>query len=265
MKRVLTALVLIPLVIALVLWAPGGLFLLGLLPFVLLALGEYLELAARLGGLPQPGPVHVASVLLLLVAHAHFEHLLFALLFCAAVLLTQEMFRRPGLPGVLPAAAAACFGLLYVALPFALVVDLRESSRGRLAVLFVVILVWVGDTAAYYGGRAVGRRKLAPHLSPGKTVEGTVASFLASVAVGFWLFRTWFPDMPEAHAGILPAVVNVAGQLGDLTESALKRGAGVKDSSVLLPGHGGMLDRIDALLFALPVMWYYWAFLTLRF
>jgi phosphatidate cytidylyltransferase len=126
--------------------------------------------------------------------------------------------------------------------------------------LYGLILVWVGDSAAYFGGRALGRHQLAPTLSPGKTWEGTVISLLVTVGFGFWLFCTWF-DAAGAHvlhAALLPLVVNLAAQLGDLAESALKRGAGVKDSSNLLPGHGGFLDRADALLFALPALWYYW-------
>ena len=93
-------------------------------------------------------------------------------------------------------------------------------------------------------------------------MEGTVISLAATVATAFFLFRAWFPGFAEAHGLLLGIIVNVIGQLGDLAESALKRSAGVKDSSTLLPGHGGMLDRIDSLLFALPALWYYWSLLT---
>jgi phosphatidate cytidylyltransferase len=120
----------------------------------------------------------------------------------------------------------------------------RASDQGSWILIYLLILVWVGDTAAYFIGRAIGRRKLARTISPGKTIEGTVGSLALTVAVGYWLFHAWFPGVPSAaiHAVLLPLVVNAAAQLGDLAESGLKRGAGVKDSSTLLPGHGGMLD-----------------------
>src|SRR5262249_37993583 len=148
---------------------------------------------------------------------------------------------------------------------------------GPLYLLFLMLLVWVGDVAAYYVGRAFGRHKLAPRVSPGKTWEGSAASVLCAVIVGLLLFHRINPiaaflssvhllssqkltscSSPFLAAPIwfvvaFAAAVNVAAQVGDLVESALKRGAGVKDSGSLLPGHGGVLDRIDALLFALPV------------
>jgi phosphatidate cytidylyltransferase len=144
----------------------------------------------------------------------------------------------------------------------------------------LLFVVWAGDTAAYYAGRAWGRHKMAPKLSPGKSWEGAIASVAGSVLIGAvlvslatvmqepsnsaivsWLERVFpsavlaYPDEIWYWVG-LAAVINVAGQVGDLAESALKRSAGVKDSGNLLPGHGGVLDRIDALLLAGPVLWY---------
>jgi phosphatidate cytidylyltransferase len=130
-----------------------------------------------------------------------------------------------------------------------------------------MVCVWAGDIAALYVGRAFGRHKLAPRLSPGKTWEGSIASILGSIAaVGIVL---WISELlvvrgnlllhisePIWQTLLLAAIVNVAAQLGDLLESAVKRGAGVKDSGNMLPGHGGILDRIDALLVATPVLWF---------
>lgn len=263
MKRVLTALVLIPAVVALVLLAPRWLFLLGLLPFVLLTVWEYLELVGRGGASPARLPVYVVAVGLCLVAAYRPGQMLPAVIGATLVLLLVEVARRGNTADILPASAAGVFGLFYIGVPYALMLDLRERVGGPRALLFLLVLVWVGDTAAYYVGRAIGRHKLAPNLSPGKTLEGTVASLAASVAVGFWLFRTWFGPTGEAHGLLLAIITNVMAQLGDLAESALKRGAGVKDSSSVLPGHGGLLDRVDALLFATPALWYYW-FLLLQ-
>jgi phosphatidate cytidylyltransferase len=126
-------------------------------------------------------------------------------------------------------------------------------SHGVAPVLFLAVLIWSGDTAAYYAGRAFGTRRLAPAVSPGKTVEGAVASVGASAVAAFLL--AFFLDLPHGpFASVLVGIaVNVAAQLGDLAESLVKRCAGVKDSGTLFPGHGGMLDRADAFLLAGPV------------
>ncbi|MBI2956121.1 MAG: phosphatidate cytidylyltransferase [Acidobacteria bacterium] len=262
LKRVLTAAILIPAVVALVLWAPRWLFLLGVLPVALLALWEFLEMASRVGTAPARLPVYLLSVGVWTVAAYRPEELFAAVVAASFLLFAVSLLRREMTAEVFWAAATGIFSLLYLGVPWALAIDLRAGPQGQWALLYLLLLIWVGDTAAYFAGRGFGRHKLAPGISPGKTVEGTVASLLLTVAAGFYLFRAWFPDMAAVHGVLLPLVVNVAGQVGDLAESALKRSAGVKDSSALLPGHGGVLDRVDALLFALPALWYYWSLLT---
>ena len=121
--------------------------------------------------------------------------------------------------------------------------------------VFLLAVVWLGDTAAYYVGRAVGRHAMAPHVSPHKTWEGAAASMLVAILVGAG-FGHWSLGAPLTFAA-LAAFLNVAAQLGDLAESVVKRAAHVKDSGSLLPGHGGILDRLDAMLFAAPALWYY--------
>jgi phosphatidate cytidylyltransferase len=145
---------------------------------------------------------------------------------------------------------------LFVALPFSFVVRLHATdSDGRKLLLFVLVLVWVGDTLAYFVGRGVGRLPMAPKLSPKKTWEGAAANLLGALLVAV-VFARWMTVQP-GHLLMMAALGNVAGQMGDLLESAYKRSAGVKDSGMLLPGHGGILDRIDALILAAPVVWYY--------
>ncbi len=128
--------------------------------------------------------------------------------------------------------------------------------QGSALLLFAMVITWVGDSAAYFAGRSIGKHKLVPHLSPNKTWEGTIASFIGSLIVAIVFVR--FTTVPLPHLLGMAAVGNVAGQMGDLLESAYKRSAGIKDSGSLLPGHGGVLDRIDALILAIPVVWYYW-------
>ena len=148
--------------------------------------------------------------------------------------------------------AAALAAPIYLGLPVGALVTIRETAGP--AVLFLLMLtIMASDIAQYYTGRALGRRALAPRISPGKTVEGAIGGLVAAALVMAAAGRWWLPSMPTALALILGLVVGVLGIIGDLFESSLKRGAGLKDSSSLIPGHGGVLDRIDALLFAAPV------------
>jgi len=132
---------------------------------------------------------------------------------------------------------------------------LREENPHWL--MYPLVLNWVGDTAAYYFGRLFGRHKMAERISPKKSWEGSVASLVTSVAVGAAYLWRFIPSVPIPAALGLTAVANISGQLGDLAESAMKRGASLKDSSDILPGHGGFLDRVDSTLFSLPVI-YIW-------
>jgi phosphatidate cytidylyltransferase len=193
--------------------------------------------------------------------------------------------RRVDLSSAFPAAMVSVFAFAYIALPLACVVEIREQWAGAFLLLYLLLLVWVGDISAYFVGRFLGRHRMSPRISPNKTWEGALASFLASVGLGVLLSNYALPissallnaHLMERRDGyfalekpplggtlLLSAAVNVAAQLGDLVESLIKRGAGVKDSGAILPGHGGMLDRIDALLFAAPVVWYYAAWRVMQ-
>lgn len=175
-------------------------------------------------------------------------------------------FRSP-LPRVLPDTAYSVFGLLYIGLSFTTLPLLSAQENGPSLLLFLFLVVWSGDVVALYTGRAFGRRKLSPSISPNKTWEGSLGSVAGSVGVALlllWLAASLarrnvdylsYPG-PVVHWVLLAVLLNIAAQVGDLIESAIKRGAGVKDSGSLLPGHGGVLDRIDALLLAAPVLWY---------
>jgi phosphatidate cytidylyltransferase len=146
-------------------------------------------------------------------------------------------------------------GVVYVFGCWKWALDLRQANHHWL--MYALLLNWAGDTGAYFIGRAFGRHKMAPRISPMKSWEGAAASVAISVLVGgAYLFR-FIPGTSVATAIGLTVVANAAGQLGDLAESAIKRGASVKDSSAILPGHGGFLDRVDSTLFTLPVI-YVW-------
>lgn len=148
-------------------------------------------------------------------------------------------------------------GVLYFGALAAHFVLLREAGNGRDWLFFVLLTVWITDTGAYAVGSAIGRRRLAPAISPGKTVEGAVGSFVTGFVAVFGLNEAFGLDLAVEHRVALGLILPPVILLGDLAESALKRSLGVKDSSSLVPGHGGIADRLDSLLFAAPVVYYY--------
>ena len=170
--------------------------------------------------------------------------------------------RRP-LTEAFGSVSVSAAGLLVVVLPFSAVVRLHGLDViGPQLLLFTLVLVWVGDSAAYFAGRWFGKWKMAPQISPLKTWEGACANLLGALLVGA-LYGYWTKIAP-AHVLAMAVLGSVAGQVGDLFKSVFKRGAGVKDSGTILPGHGGMWDRIDALIFAAPAVWYYFEWVVLK-
>jgi phosphatidate cytidylyltransferase len=274
MKRILTAIVLILAVFALIFL--GQLWMITLFAAIVaeLAAYEYLKLAS-VGAEAHDAKLRIpiwwmsiGTALAFVVTLPNFpvEAQLPVLSALTLALFAWNGFRSP-LIQVLPDTAQGLFGLIYIAYPLTLVPLLWKQEDGPALVLFLMVCVWSGDIAALYIGRAFGKRKLAPRLSPGKTWVGSIASILGSMlAAGLVIIASdaltargntlLHISEPVWQSLLLAAILNIAAQLGDLLESAIKRGAGVKDSGTMLPGHGGILDRIDALLLAAPVLWY---------
>jgi phosphatidate cytidylyltransferase len=166
------------------------------------------------------------------------------------------LFNRRPLVESLPAAGISSSALLLVAVPLSFAVPLHSSPfEGHRLLLFALAITWAGDTVAYFVGRSLGKHPLASKISPKKTWEGSIGGLLGSLVTAY-AFHFWL-SVPLPHLFAMAFLGNVAGQIGDLLESACKRSAGVKDSGGLLPGHGGILDRIDALILCIPVIWYY--------
>jgi len=308
MKRVLTAVVLVPIVLLAVLRAPLWLFALLVAGVIVLALHEYLAIADAAEIKPFRWLTYIlslfpilsweAAVLVYAVRsrHAFIDYFgsdnLFhgpplrvwrMLAILAPITFGVPLVFRKDLRAGLASVAVSALGVFYVGASLSLLVSLRANPAQSILIIFILFSVWAGDVAAYYVGRSIGKHKLAPIVSPNKSWEGAIASIIASVAVAVlvfhfsepirrmfadraWLHQYWLYPVPNpklflplswAHVIALGILTNLAAQFGDLFESALKRGANVKDSGTLLPGHGGVLDRIDALLFAIPVVWYY--------
>jgi phosphatidate cytidylyltransferase len=290
LKRIATAVVLIPMVLLLVLRAPVPVVAVVSAIVSLMTVQEFLKLTESYGVKPFRWPTYIFSGLffLLLAVSASgatpqlsaVQFTLVAAFACAIspfLFLTLAMLRQQMSSGY-PAAAASAFAFAYIALPMGMLVQLRQQWAGAFWILYLLLVVWAGDIFAYFVGRSLGRHLMAPRVSPKKTWEGVAASLAASLLVGILLFNhalqvsSFFLrlglierrdgmfglEKPEMWPIVLLTIaLNIAAQLGDLVESLIKRGAGVKDSGTILPGHGGMLDRIDALLFAAPVLWIY--------
>jgi len=280
-KRVATAAVLIPCVVGLVLWGSTGAIAIGLALVILLALFEYFALGDAIGhrayrfwtatcalGLVYMQWLAAIAPSYELAGGLTFHRMIGRVL--EIIPTVQDVFfvfllgiaaltlwtKRP-MVEALPAAGISASGLILVALPLTYTIRLHGiGADGPKLLMFVLVITWIGDTTAYFVGRAIGKRPLAPVLSPKKTWEGAIAGLLGALLVAV-VFARWL-TVPLPHLLAMATVGNIAGQTGDLLESAYKRSAGVKDSGSLLPGHGGVLDRIDALILAIPVVWYYW-------
>ncbi len=249
MKRVLTSLILLAIFIYVTLWSPQWIFLLMVSLVGVFCFYEYANLVESHAIRPPGAFGYVAGLLLLLLPENSSSFvMLIALLALALGLRMRE------LPETLPYAACLVLGILYVFGGFRAGVALRALSPWWL--FFALSVNWIGDTAAYYAGRAIGRHKLSPTVSPGKTWEGAIASVSAAAIYGAIYFPKLLPGVPLPKGLGIAVLANIAGQIGDLAESALKRGAGVKDSGSMLPGHGGWLDRVDSSLFAMPVVYF---------
>jgi phosphatidate cytidylyltransferase len=268
MKRIITGAVLIAVVAALIFSRIPWLITLFSAVVALLAAIEFRSMAAKANsGFPMPWLV-LAIVSFFAVTALEPLELLTMVTALALILFVWVSFSAP-LPEVLHGTAAGAFALLYIAYPLSLIPRILAVEDGTALLLFLFLCVWCGDIAALYIGKNFGRRKLAPSISPNKTWEGSIASVAGSVLFGMALifagdylslhnssFNRLHTTWPWWQFVLLAVLLNIAAQIGDLVESAIKRGVGVKDSGTLLPGHGGVLDRIDALLLAAPVLWY---------
>jgi phosphatidate cytidylyltransferase len=297
LKRILTAVLLIPIVLLLVLRAPVPVVALVTALVALLAVQELLKISEACKVRPFHWPTYIFVGLFFLFLAVNFGRdtpLLSTSVFAGSAVFMAAIapfvflvtgMRRADLSTAFPAAMTSAFAFAYIALPLGCLVQIREQASGAFLLLYLLLLVWAGDIFAYFVGRSLGRHLMSPRVSPKKTWEGALASMIASVGVGMLLYNYALPistallnaRLIEKKDGLfalekaplwpiilLSATVNIAAQLGDLVESLIKRGAGVKDSGTLLPGHGGMLDRIDALLFAAPLLWYYAAWRVLQ-
>ena len=247
MKRVVTSVILIPVISWVILFAPQAVFATVVCAFAALCWMEFAGIAAHFGARFTAQAGWIPGLAFLLIQRD--ESILFIAIVLAALAFS---LRVDDLREAIPSAALFALGILYVFGTWRSAIALHAISPYW--ILFALAINWIGDTAAYYVGRAFGKHKLAPAVSPGKSWEGAIASTVAAALFGVFYLRWLLPDVPLPIAALIAIAGNAAGQLGDLVESAFKRGAGVKDSGTTLPGHGGWLDRLDSSLFSMPAV-----------
>jgi phosphatidate cytidylyltransferase len=257
-KRVLTAVVFIPLFYILVKYLPPLFFFLFVAAGIVIGLYEFYRF--HYGPVLSPS-IRLGLVLGVLVALGFYRHDLIdgSTLIVAMVLmiLLFHLFFSGNLASSLVDSSVVLFGLAYVGWFLGHLILIRGFDDGGRAIFFLFLVTWAGDTGAYYVGTAIGRHKLSPRVSPNKTLEGAVGGAVMS-AIAALVARAWFfPALNRQECLVLGVVLGVLGQLGDLAESMFKRGAGVKDSGDIVPAHGGLLDRVDSLIFTAPVFYYY--------
>lgn len=259
LKRLLVALVLVPLLYLYTMYLPPQYYLLMIAAVSTVALAEFYAIAGISTGLLKYSGLFFGGVLL--AVHFFARGLFFEVLFIAVLaMLTLRLFLKRDAAGSVREATAAVFGLLYIPGLLSFQLDIIKAGAPLLVMLYAA--VWGSDSMALYVGKSIGRRKLYVAMSPNKTIEGAVGSFIGGF-IGVMLIRsTLINTMPLSQAVILGFIVSLATIIGDLVESMFKRDAGVKDSSSIVPGHGGFLDKIDSVTFAGPA--FYWSCLLLN-
>ena len=258
-KRVLSTAVLLPAFVWVVAWAPAAVFV-GMVT-LLGALGhwEFLRMFQR-AGIPVLTTVGVVGGAAVTASFALPPVVPLAFSLVALGILVAGLARAGGVPRVWEPIAITLAGVCYVNWLLGHAVELHGLAAGTSWIWLLVWVTWIGETTAYFVGSLLGRRKLAPAISPKKTVEGALAQLVISPLAALAAQPLLGSTLTAAEAVGLGLVLGVVGQVGDLVESALKRSVGAKDAGQLIPGHGGILDRLDGLLFNTPVLFYYVAY-----
>jgi phosphatidate cytidylyltransferase len=257
LKRWLTAIIAIPILIYLIGFGPRWLFYLLLFVASCICLHEFFRLASpRLPRVPRVLAFALCLLFLTLFSQGlilpAFAILCFTVMICLSFYLFSEPERRKE---VIESTGTVALAFLYIGLPLSLLVLVDRAPRGKVWIFFLLTIIFLGDTAALYCGRLLGKHKLYRTVSPGKTWEGAVGGLVSSVLGGVFFSQVFGLHDSVGTIAVASGLIAIAGQVGDLAESMIKRNRGVKDSGKILPGHGGFLDRVDALLFAIPAFY----------
>ncbi len=258
MTRVLSGVLAIPIVLGIVLYGSEWLFFALIAAAVLVGIFEYFAMTDRVGVEGYPVVAALLSLLLLFCFKLEGRYLQEWGVVTFLALFIAWGIKDKNIKVAVDQISYTLLGIFYVAGLSGYFISIHGLENGKLWIVFLFLITWLGDSAAYYGGRKFGKRPLAPTISPGKTIEGSLFGLLGSLVGGVIATLTFLQEVSALHCLLAAIICGIIGQLGDLAESTLKRYTGVKDSGKLMPGHGGVLDRIDSLLFAGPVFYIYY-------
>ena len=260
MTRIISSIVSLPILLAIIYFGTPFHFFLLLEFAIFIGLYEFYRMIEK-GGL---GCYKWAGIILgILLSAAIFKGTYINLVIAASVIILFiiRIFEGNTSDNTFSYVSNTIFGIVYVSFLMSYLGVIRASGdNGRELIFFVLLITWMGDTTAYYGGKGFGKHKLAPAISPKKTVEGAIIGLIGSI-VGAIIAKSWFLDISILNAIAAGILIGVFGQFGDLSESIIKRNLQVKDSGGIIPGHGGILDRVDSLLFSAPVFYYYYSYI----
>jgi phosphatidate cytidylyltransferase len=257
--REITSAILAPVAIWIIGWSSNPVFD-GVVALIgTLALYEFLVMGQR-KGYKLPMAICIAAMLFIIAAFILEPISVEMGVFLALILIPAAyVFSTAGLEDALPSSGIAVMATLYVGMLGGSLVRLRNDfPEGPKLIFFLLLVVWLGDAGAYYCGRSFGKHKLAPRVSPKKTVEGGIGGAMTSVITAVVIHYTFFPTFPLLHAILAGVLLSITGMIGDLAESMWKRSAAVKDSGTLIPGHGGLFDRFDSIFYTAPILYSYW-------
>ena len=267
-KRWITAIVALPLVVLLIYKGGSILFAIFICIVCILALVEYFRIAFNKSESSNSFSfqilAYVFGLMIILAAYINSFDIIFGLIILNLIiagLISLRYFKTN--PSVVELIAKQVLGIIYIPLFLSCMVLIRNDDDGIAWIFFLLTLVFAGDTGAFYVGRLFGRHKLCPAVSPGKTIEGAIGGLAATLGAGLVFMNCFLKSLPLGPGILFFLSIGVVGQVGDLFESELKRYADMKDSGSILPGHGGILDRIDALLFAAPVAYFFKGYIFL--
>lgn len=258
LKRILGALLFVPIAVILVYFSTPLIFFIAVGAVVVLCLLEFYRMIEGSGATPHR---YMGVVLGLGVVFSFYygQPTLMAFVIAGGTiaLFIRTLLEKEDVHTALGTVSYTLVGIFFIGWLLAHLILLHKMEAGRFYILFLFVIIWAGDTTAYYVGKGLGRHKLAPEVSPEKTIEGAAAGLGGSLA-GAYIAKWWFlRQISPTDTFVLGVLLGVTGQLGDLSESMVKRSAAVKDSGRLIPGHGGLLDRLDSLLFSAPIFYYY--------
>jgi len=260
MKRIITAIIGLPIILGILLFLPSIYFgvLIGIA--VLVMLNEYFRMLERNNIRPYHVLGYVLICFIMVIFYVHIESITVLFFVLPVTILLYSLIQKDEFDVILQRSSLTLFGILYIGGLSSYLIALRgfgNDKTGRELVFLLIGIIWLTDTGAYYVGSALGKRALSPKISPKKTVEGALGGIIFGILGGLLINALFHNFIPMVECALISLLISIIGQCGDLVESLIKRALKTKDAGAILPGHGGMMDRLDAVIFSAPFMYLY--------